>query len=119
MAPAAAPVVDSDTGASDPEGFQLTDAVLANLSGLELSNISLFQFPEEGSAKRALRSGCKTGPGDLLWPGKIVWKVFELLSAGALIETVPIGAVCYKNSGHYDAVKCAYTLEHWTESETQ
>ena len=98
----------------------MTDAVLTNLTELELSNISLFQFAEDEVQKRAASaSKCKTFPGDALWPTKLVWKVFDLLTGGALIETVPIGAACYTNSEHYDSVKCADILAHWTESETQ
>lgn len=104
----------------EPEAIQLTDAVLANLTELELSNVSLFQFAEEDLQKRAVFSSkCKTFPGDALWPSKLVWKVFDLLTGGALIETVPIGAACYPNSEHYDSVKCQDILAHWTESETQ
>lgn len=68
--------------------------------------------------KRAQLS-CKTFPGDLLWPSKLVWKVFNLLTGGALIETIPIGAVCFKNNDHYDEAKCQDILDHWTESATQ
>lgn len=99
--------------------FQLTDAVLEDLSKQELSNISLFQFPGEDSAKRSFFSGCKTYPGDFFWPSKLAWKVFNLLTGGALIETVPIGAVCYPDSEHYDVTKCNDVIENWTKSETQ
>lgn len=98
---------------------QLTDAVLKNLTELELSDISLFQFPEEDVEKGPLFPGCKTFPGDLRWPSERIWKVFSLLAGGALIETVPIGAVCYEDNRNYDAVKCEDILNHWTESETQ
>lgn len=99
--------------------FHFTDAILANLSDHELSNISLFKFPDDSSAKRSLFNGCKTYPGDFLWPIKPIWKVFNLLTGGALIKTVPIGAVCYKDSEHYNVAKCNDVLENWTESETQ
>ncbi len=103
--------------------MQLTDAVLANLTELELSNITLFDFPaDEGVVdKRTLGSflKCKTYPGDILYPNKLVWNVFNLLTGGALIETVPIGAVCYKNHAAYNAAACAELLENWTLSETQ
>jgi hypothetical protein len=70
-------------------------------------------------AKRSIFNRCKTSPGDLLWPSKPIWTVFNILTGGALIETVPIGAVCYKNNKHYNAAKCANILAHWTESATQ
>ncbi|RWA13854.1 hypothetical protein EKO27_g1237 [Xylaria grammica] len=100
----------------------LTDGVLAQLKSLELANVSLFDFPENLNStyndKRPLFTGCKTFPGDLLWPLQPVWKVFDLLTGGALIKTVPIGAVCYTNTDHYDADKCQEVLDHWTESAT-
>ncbi|KAI1267379.1 putative 6-hydroxy-D-nicotine oxidase [Xylariaceae sp. FL1019] len=99
----------------------LTDAVLENLGSMDLSNISLFSFPDDSSTtneKRALSTKCKTFPGDLLWPSKIVWKVFDLLTGGALIKTVPIGAACYPDSEHYDAERCSYITDNWHESLT-
>jgi hypothetical protein len=108
--------------------FQLTDDVLANLTSLELSNITLFAFGDEDGTESAVtkRSNCKrtfdrckTFPGDRLWPSKLSWKVFDLLTGGALIETIPIGAVCYKNNPHYNAAACTELLAHWTESATQ
>ncbi|KAI0010169.1 hypothetical protein F4779DRAFT_639670 [Xylariaceae sp. FL0662B] len=104
------------------EELQLTGFALANLTNLELSNVSLFQFPENiGSSSNSTRNlftSCKTYPGDMLWPTSSIWKVFNLLTGGALIETVPIGAVCFTDSEHYDEVKCQNLLEHWTDSAT-
>ena len=97
----------------------MTDAVLANLTDRELSSITLFQFPETAATEKRATTACKTFPGDASYPNELVWKVFNLLSGGALIKTVPIGAVCYPNTEHYDAAKCADILAHWQESETQ
>lgn len=99
----------------------LTDAVLANLTDLNLSNISLFYFEnEERESKRELsgRTKCKTFPGDFLFPGKIVWKVLDLLTGGAVISTVPLGAACYDGE-HFDSEKCQFLLDNWTNSSTQ
>ncbi|KAI8947426.1 putative 6-hydroxy-D-nicotine oxidase [Xylaria longipes] len=100
----------------------LTDDILTQLTSQELSNISLFDFPENVETtendKRSLFTGCKTYPGDLLWPLQPVWKVFNLLTGGALIKTVPIGAACFTNSEHYDADKCQEILANWHESAT-
>ncbi|KAK2766979.1 hypothetical protein FQN54_006296 [Arachnomyces sp. PD_36] len=103
--------------AGEAEVFELTDAVLANLTELELSDVSLFQFPEVGDGNHHVPD-CKVFPGDQAWPSKSAWDVFNLLTGGALIQTVPIGAVCYENNEHYDAVKCDELLSHWTESAT-
>ncbi|KAJ3580014.1 hypothetical protein NPX13_g554 [Xylaria arbuscula] len=100
----------------------LTDNVLAQLSNQELTNISLFDFVDNVNStekdNRSLVTGCKTYPGDKLWPVQAVWKVFDLLTGGALIKTIPVGAVCYTNNEHYDADKCQNILDHWTESAT-
>ncbi|PKS11695.1 hypothetical protein jhhlp_001683 [Lomentospora prolificans] len=120
IAPAAEPVADVE----EATALQLTDDILANLTNLELSNITLFAFAddEDATTKRSkckrTFGKCKTFPGDFLWPSKLVWKVFDLLTGGALIETVPIGAVCYKDNAHYDAAACQELLAHWTESAT-
>ena len=121
MAPAGELVVDGDTSSVPllAEQFQLTDAVLANLTELELSDISHFQFPDAAIDNQPDFSDCKTFPGDRLWPSSLVWKVFDLLTGGALIKTIPIGAVCYENHEHYDVAKCDELLEHWTETGTQ
>ncbi|KAF5004969.1 hypothetical protein FDECE_8565 [Fusarium decemcellulare] len=102
--------------------LQLTEAVLANLTDLGLDHIELFQFADEAEVfdKRSLlglAAKCKTMPGDLLWPGKLVWKVFDLLTGGALIKTVPFGAVCFPGE-HYDASECSRILDNWTNSDT-
>ncbi|KAI0802650.1 putative 6-hydroxy-D-nicotine oxidase [Xylaria sp. FL0064] len=100
----------------------LTEGLLAHLNSVELTNASLFDFADNVEStqndKRSVFTNCKTFPGDLLWPLEPVWKVFNLLTGGALIKTVPIGAACYTNSGHYDADKCQEILAHWTESAT-
>lgn len=106
--------------ASGSEDFVLTDASLANLTALELSDISLFQFADgPGADKRSTSESCRAFPGDARWPSKLKWKVLDLLTGGALVKTVPLGAVCYKNNEHYDAAKCQEILDNWTESATQ
>lgn len=110
---------DTGPGLFPEESFQLTDEVLANLTSLELSNITLFDFSDESDetvAKRGLLDGCKTYPGDLLWPSKIVWKVFDLLLGGALIKTVPFASPCYRDFNNYDAAKCAHITANWVNN---
>lgn len=93
----------------------LTDAVLANLTALSLSNISLFSFSSRDTlSKRAASAECKTYPGDVLWPNELIWTVFYLLTGKALIKDVPLASVCYDSWGTYDADECAYITEQWT-----
>ncbi|KAH7126087.1 hypothetical protein EDB81DRAFT_203391 [Dactylonectria macrodidyma] len=101
------------------EKIQLTSDVLANLTDLELTNVSVLYFDEgEASRKRAARSlpNCKTFPGDALWPNSIIWQVLNLVTGGNLIKTVPIGASCYDNFGVYDAARCDFVLDQFTNS---
>lgn len=93
--------------------------MLLNLTDIKLSNISLFYFDDDSvSEKRAVGSKCKTMPGDLLYPNRIVWKVLDILSGGALIQTVPLGSACY-DGDHYDEAKCQYLIDNWNKSDTQ
>ncbi|TDZ30805.1 FAD-linked oxidoreductase patO [Colletotrichum spinosum] len=118
-----APAAEQFPDAELPEQTaQLTDAVLANLTKLELSNITLFNFPAASSYASNLAfpnntNKCKTFPGDLLYPTEPVWNVFNLLTGNALIKTVPLGAACYPGE-HYDAEKCQYLLANWSNSDT-
>ncbi|KAK4142218.1 uncharacterized protein C8A04DRAFT_13385 [Dichotomopilus funicola] len=127
VAPAADAVVSTNDDTAPAVVLQLTDAVIANLTAHELSDIDLFKFDdtdyEDGSSEVAKRTtaavgSCKTYPGDWNWPSRLTWGLFDLLTGGALIETVPIGAVCYPDNGVYDAAKCADIIAHWTESAT-
>ncbi|ROT43007.1 FAD binding domain-containing protein [Sodiomyces alkalinus F11] len=101
------------------EVAQLTDSVLANLTELELSNISLFSFDDEEDdensilEKRTLFGPCKTYPGDLLYPGKLSWDVFKLLLGGRLIKTVPFASVCYDDFGNFDQARCNFISANW------
>ncbi|KAK4207052.1 6-hydroxy-D-nicotine oxidase [Rhypophila decipiens] len=125
VAPAAEPVdvPETEIPLSEAEVVQLTDSVIANLTEFQLSSVELFDFaPADENAtnfeKRFFgQPKCKTFPGDFLWPSKLVWKVFDLLTGGALIETVPIGAVCFKTSGVYNAAKCQTLLDNWGNHE--
>jgi hypothetical protein len=121
-----APAAEAVQQETEPNALQLTDAVLANLTDYQLSDIDLFKFDDEADAnstsakvKRTDVGDCKVYPGDARWPSRLTWAVFNLLTGGALIETVPIGAVCYPNSGVYDAAKCASIIANWTQSATQ
>lgn len=103
------------------EAVQLTDAVISNLTSLALTNISLFNFGDTISSqtKRNDAAQCKTFPGDAAWPIDLIWDIFDLLTGGALIKTIPLASPCYDNWGNYDAEECAYVTEQWTVSTIQ
>lgn len=93
----------------------LTDAVLANLTALGLSNISLFSFASKDIlSERVASEECKTYPGDEVWPDENIWTVLDLLTGNALIKDVPLASVCYDSWDNYDADECAYITEQWT-----
>jgi hypothetical protein len=71
-------------------------------------NAHLFAFDDGTEASPGPnKHNCKAFPGDAEWPSEGTWKTFDNLLGGALINTVPIAAPCYRNLGVYDAEKCA------------
>lgn len=131
VAPAAETVSSTSTPANVPlfdiETVQLTDDVISQLQINEdvAEYASLFDFGDANSTT-ALRSRharyaqrCKTMPGDALYPNKLVWEVFDLLSGGALEPIVPIASPCYPNSkyNNYDAERCAYLVKNLDAEE--
>ncbi|KAJ3458156.1 hypothetical protein MRS44_012265 [Fusarium solani] len=102
------------------EKVQLTDSILSNLTDLQLTNVSVLYFDDTTqNQKRGLQAGlpkCKTFPGDLLWPGTIIWNVLDLVTGGAIIKTVPIGAACYDEFGAVDDARCVQIIDQWTNS---
>ncbi|KAK7954707.1 hypothetical protein PG988_015401 [Apiospora saccharicola] len=99
-------------GSTRPEAFQLTDAVLANLTSLGLSNVTLFRF-DDGALPGTPK--CKAFPGESAWPTAETWETFNKLTGGKLISPVPLGAVCYPGE-HYDDAKCQDVLAKWDDS---
>ncbi|OHE96406.1 FAD binding domain-containing protein [Colletotrichum orchidophilum] len=107
-------IASTSAGLSNGEKVQLTDAVLTNLTALQLSNISLFGFEDKSlTEKRSLFGRCKTYPGDLLYPIGLVWDIFNLLLGGALTKTIPEASVCYDDFGNYDQAKCDFLTANW------
>jgi hypothetical protein len=100
------------------ETLQLTDAVLANLSTTIQNQTQLFAFGNNASASASVKS-CKVFPGDILWPSKSTWELFDLLLGGALVKTVPLAASCYSSWPEYDAAECEAVTSNWTNPYMQ
>jgi hypothetical protein len=104
------------------EKFQLTTSSLSELDKADSKHASLF-FPDDKldkrSAKALVSKKCKTFPGDKLWPSEPVWKLLDLITGGALIKTVPIGAACYDDYGVYNEARCNHVADQWTNSSLQ
>lgn len=85
------------------------------------TDATLFAFDDErvSSADRLKSGACKVFPGDANWPSQDVWRVFDKLIGGALIETVPLAAPCYQNLGVYSSEKCAVIHANWTNAYLQ
>ncbi len=129
VAPAAETVTATSTPANVPlfdlETIQLTDGVVSELQNNPVITryASLFDFGDNNSTA-AVRSQqarsiqrCKTMPGDAEYPSKSLWKIFDLLSGGALEPIVPIGSPCYINSeyNNYDAERCAFLVQNFDQ----
>ncbi|OTB02155.1 hypothetical protein M426DRAFT_24914 [Hypoxylon sp. CI-4A] len=102
------------------ETHQLTDAVLANLTGLGLTNIILFAFGDPATAaNESIIGPCKTFPGEfVVFPGAITDRVFDLLLGGTLIQTKPFASPCYSDYGNQDDTRCAEITSHWSDDST-
>jgi hypothetical protein len=133
IAPAAT-IVSTNTSAGIPlfdlEAVQLTDLVLTDLANDDQVSeyVYLFAFENSttiGASTRARRvrraTKCKTYPGDLLWPSKVVWGIFDLVLGGALEPIIPLASPCYKDSvySNYNATKCAAITAAWGLDQTQ
>jgi hypothetical protein len=94
---------------------QKTLQQLAKEAGVE-NKSSLFSFEDGTTNPNPLKaSACKAFPGDAEWPSRCTWNSFNKLLGGALINTMPIAAPCYKNLGVYDAEKCAAVRNSYTD----
>lgn len=119
LSPAGA--IISDTNLLPEETFQLTDDALSQAItdvSRQVSNSSVssvFGFAANATSKRSV-SQCKTYAGDSLWPAEIVWRVFDGLLGGALLEVPPIASSCYTNWGDYDADSCLSITDNFTDS---
>ncbi|KAI2633208.1 FAD-binding domain-containing protein [Hypomontagnella submonticulosa] len=99
------------------ETYQFTDAVLANLTDLGLTNIVLFGFGDPATApNQSIIGPCKTFPGEfVVFPGDITNRVFNLLLGGSLIKTKPLASPCYSDYGNQNAAKCAEITSRWSD----
>ncbi|RYP30825.1 hypothetical protein DL767_006038 [Monosporascus sp. MG133] len=123
VAPAFEVVDPASTNATAPlfdgETRQFTDAVLKNLTDLQLTNIVLFAFPDvfakaDVKLGSAINSTCKTFSDDFVgFPGSITSRVFNLLLGGGLIRTTPFASPCFSDFGNQDADKCAHISANW------
>ncbi|KAI3395178.1 hypothetical protein diail_1672 [Diaporthe ilicicola] len=133
-------LLNSDTGLADElvskqsaagvglfsyEAVQLTESGLLKLNDQETlaKYAPLFAFgngstnPQEPSERA---EGCKTYPGDALWPSAELWGVFDNLLGGAISPIVPIASPCYMDSAYhnYDSLRCVSITEGWGKEST-
>lgn len=98
------------------ESAQLTKEILTSLN---LSEVSLFGFSNTTAATKGSVATCKSLPGDAYWPSKTEWSFLDLLLDGALIQSIPAAAVCYRDWPQYDAAKCASVTANWNSPQFQ
>lgn len=61
--------------------------------------------------------GCRSLPGDKLWPSSSDWNSLNETVSGRLIKTVPIGAVCHDPD--YDEEECLKLQDQWLDTSLQ
>lgn len=100
------------------EVLQLSDAVISRIASDEATKDYARHFVFENSTIENVAQSlvsCKTFPGDLNWPTKLVWDIFDAFLGGALIPTVPIASSCYDTKwGKKDSTECASVVSNFT-----
>ena len=118
VAPAAAQVASAEFSSGteyfDFEKAQLTSEVLSNLTALQLTDISLFNFSSQTALNQRQSPLCKAYPGTPEWPSDVTWKVLDLLVGGRLSKTIPLAAPCFDSWPTVrDNDTCAYINASW------
>jgi hypothetical protein len=92
-------VAPDSTGAdADYFNYETLQLLPTDLDQLNASIAALFAFDNDTASDVEKRSsGCKTAPGDPLWPAPILWDLFNLLIGGKLIKAVPLASPCYNS----------------------
>jgi hypothetical protein len=106
------------------ETAQLTEETLAQAAlSIQNKTISdLFSFGSNLSSlaeSQKLPHSCKLLPGDELWPSDSVWKTFNELLGGSLIQPEPLAAACYPEWSEYNVDTCATVTAQWMNSDLQ
>lgn len=110
----------ASAGALINGNFQLTDSTITNLTKIGLPDATLFDFDTTNGRLANRSSSCKAYPGDSAWPSTSVWDIFDLLTGGALIATVPLAAPCYADwPANQNSDKCLYITDDWSNSSLQ
>ncbi len=92
---------DSTAAAIDYFGYETLQLFDTDLDQLNETTAALFAFDNDTASDVSKRfTGCKTAPGDFLWPQPILWQLFNLLLGGKLIKAAPIASPCYKSWGY-------------------
>ncbi|KAJ7853446.1 FAD binding domain-containing protein [Mycena leptocephala] len=94
------------------EETQLTKDDIGTFNSIAFAD-SAPSVPVDSNVNIATSSGreCKIDPWDAAWPTEAEWAAFNTSLDGALIMTVPQGAVCYPNDPHYDEAACAAAVQ--------
>jgi hypothetical protein len=87
------------------ENQQLTDAAVG-------TDKALFGFGCKDRQPKPVAQ-CKVFPGDADWPSQTTWSKINATLDGALIQTVPLAASCYRNRPEYDVAACQHAQDNW------
>ncbi|KAK7992808.1 hypothetical protein PG988_001602 [Apiospora saccharicola] len=77
------------------------------LAPADTEAFSAIAFGDAGEAHPVPDShGCRVFPGEASWPPVEEWEKLNSSLGGALLQPLPPGAVCYKDSHYYDQAAC-------------
>lgn len=122
VTPAQAAVTSPSTPLLDSDTLQLNDAVFNRIVNDSITSkyADMFDFETNRTLEKRQFSTCKTYPGDLLWPSKVVWGIFDLLLGQRLLATEPIASPCYDSAwGTKYLAKCNELIGRFTKATTQ
>jgi hypothetical protein len=122
VVPAQTVVTSPSTTLLGAETLQLTDAVFDAIVNNNSTNefAHIFAFESNDTLSKRQSASCKTYPGDLLWPSKSVWGIFDLLLGRRLLATEPIASPCYDSVwGAKNSAECNALVGRFTKATTQ
>ena len=98
----------------------------ATCSAIPTASSTLFDYEthhltdDQAASYSPIRNNtCKAFPGDAEWPSPQVWDQFNQTLNGALIQTVPLAAVCYRDWPEYNPERCNAITNRWNNSALQ
>lgn len=114
-------VQNNSRGRREVVEFETLQLLDGDLDQLDDEKRTLFEFADAEAIRsldKRAPSNCKVFPGDSSWPSDSIWELFNKLTGGSLIPSVPQATPCYEDPA-YDEAKCKKLSSQWTNSYIQ